>query len=152
MKHQKVTLENFSIVGISIRTTNTEGQAAKDISQLWGRFFKEQILQRISNRASDDIYCIYTDYESDYRGKYTTILGCRVLDNENAVEGLTKIEIQQSEYLQFSAVGVENVGHVWKHVWETDYPRKYTADFDVYEAGESEMDKMRITTYLSVNK
>lgn len=150
MKYQKVTLENFSIVGISIRTTNAEGQAKNDISQLWKRFFQEQILQRISNRASDDIYCVYTDYESDYRGKYTTILGCKVLDNKNTVEDLTKIEIQQSDYLQFSAVGVDNVGQVWNHIWETDYTRKYTADFDVYEAGESEMDKMRITTYLSV--
>lgn len=152
MKPEKVTLDKISLVGISIRTTNKNGQSANDIGQLWGRFFQEQILSMIPNRVSDNIYCVYTDYESDYRGEYTTILGCQVFNaDEEAIDSrLTKTEIPNSDYLQFSATGIENVGLVWNHIWENEYPRKYSADFDVYEAGEADMTKVKITTFLAI--
>ena len=34
-------LESFKVIGISVRTTNENGQAAKDIPFLWNKFFEE---------------------------------------------------------------------------------------------------------------
>ena len=51
----------MKIVGISVRTTNQNGQAMQDIGNLWQRFFSEQLLTKIPNKVSDAIYNIYTD-------------------------------------------------------------------------------------------
>jgi len=56
-----VTIEPFKVIGISVRTTNENGQAAKDIGDLWGRFMNEGILQAIPNKIDDAVYSIYTD-------------------------------------------------------------------------------------------
>jgi len=34
-------LESFKVIGISVRTTNENGQAAKDIPFLWNKFLKK---------------------------------------------------------------------------------------------------------------
>jgi predicted transcriptional regulator YdeE len=78
MEFQTITLEPFYLVGISVRTTNEGGQSGKDIGQLWERFFKENILAQIRDKTSNDIYCVYTDYQRDASGPYTTLLGCAV--------------------------------------------------------------------------
>ncbi|SPZ84683.1 Uncharacterised protein [Sphingobacterium multivorum] len=56
-------IPSFSIIGLAIRTSNQNGQAAKDIPELWARFFKEDVLSRIPNKISNELYCIYTEYE-----------------------------------------------------------------------------------------
>ena len=61
----KTQLEPFKIIGISVRTTNENGQAMKDIPFLWNKFFEENIKDKIPNRLTDDLYCVYTHYEKD---------------------------------------------------------------------------------------
>ncbi|SEG14520.1 GyrI-like domain-containing protein [Sphingobacterium lactis] len=41
MKHQ--IIESFHVIGISTRTTNVNGQSAKDIEALWVKFWTEKI-------------------------------------------------------------------------------------------------------------
>ena len=65
----------MKIIGISVLTTNQNGQAMQDIGNLWKRFFSEQILAKIPNKVSDAIYSIYTDYQKDYTEPYTCIIG-----------------------------------------------------------------------------
>jgi len=38
---QTVEIKPFNIIGISIRTTNEDGQASKEIAELWGKFMSE---------------------------------------------------------------------------------------------------------------
>jgi predicted transcriptional regulator YdeE len=70
--------ESFKIIGISTETTNQAGKAAADLGQLWARFFAENIPNQIQNKISGEIYAIYTDYESDFTGKYTKIIGANI--------------------------------------------------------------------------
>jgi len=75
----------MKIVGISVRTTNQNGQAMQDIGNLWQRFFSEQLLAKIPNKVSDAIYSIYTDYQKDYTEPYTCIVGAmwqHIWDND----------------------------------------------------------------------
>lgn len=60
------TIQKFHIIGISVRTINENGQSAKDIEALWGKFWGEGISKQIPNKISDDIYAVYTDYETDF--------------------------------------------------------------------------------------
>src|SRR3954470_5851326 len=88
----------FFLVGISARTINQNGQSAQDIGGLWTRFTTENLGQQINGKVSDDMYCVYTDYESDHNGPYTAILGCRVTSLDDVPEGLTGITVPGGEY------------------------------------------------------
>ncbi len=128
-------IPSFSIIGLAIRTTNQNGQAVKDIPGLWNRFFKEDILSRIPNKVSDELYCIYTEYEKDHTLPYTTFLGCKVSSLEEMPEDMDGIHIPQNQYRHFTAEGNLAEGIVyeaWEKIWGSDLPRTYTADFEVY--------------------
>ena len=70
------------MVGISVRTSNLHGQAAKDIPALWAKFQAEKPLHDLSNKASEEVVCSYTEYESDHNAPYTVVLGFKVKDFE----------------------------------------------------------------------
>ena len=61
-------IQKFNVIGISVRTTNENGQSAKDIEALWVKFWGEEIQKQIPNKVNDDIYAVYTDYETDFNG------------------------------------------------------------------------------------
>ena len=44
-----VQVEAFNIVGLSIMTTNEEGQSGKDIPELWNTFLAEKIGHKVPN-------------------------------------------------------------------------------------------------------
>ena len=66
-------LEERLIIGVSIMTTNENGQSGTDIPYLWNRFITDNLSSEIPNKISQALYCIYTDYESDFTKPYTTI-------------------------------------------------------------------------------
>jgi predicted transcriptional regulator YdeE len=76
------------VIGIEVRTTNENEQAAKDIPVLWEKFMKENVLNNIPNKIDNTIYSIYTEYEKDHTKPYTTLLGCKVESLENIPEGM----------------------------------------------------------------
>jgi len=51
MNNKKI--EEFYVVGISVRTTNQNGQAGKDIPSLWQKFMEEGVHQQIPNKLSN---------------------------------------------------------------------------------------------------
>lgn len=149
MIFKEIAENSFTVVGIAIRTCNKNNQAQIDIAKLWGDFMQNGIASKIPNKVSDDIFCIYTDYESDWQGEYTTILGCKVSSIENITEGLICKEIPSTKYRLYKSEGEipKCVGETWIHIWQsTDIPRAYVADFDVY----SQTDTNVVSTYLSV--
>ena len=129
----KINLPEFLIAGISVRTINN-GQAGVDIKALWDKFYKEQIIEIIPGKLSGDIYCVYTDYETDYTGYYTAVLGCKVSSIAELPAGLTGIIIPASAYAVCESKG--NLPHsvltTWQQIWDSDINRAYKADFDVY--------------------
>jgi len=123
----------FNVIGISIRTTNENQQAAQDIGALWHRFMTEGIIENIPNKVDSTIYSIYTEYEEDYTKPYTTILGCKVSSLDNIPEGMVGKRIAAADYQQFTSKG-DAVYQTWVEIWNTDLPRAYTADLEVYKS------------------
>jgi predicted transcriptional regulator YdeE len=152
MEYQTITLEPFYLVGISVRTTNEGGQSGKDIGQLWERFFKENILAQIPDKTSNDIYCVYTDYERDASGPYTTLLGCAVSIQQTVPEGFTGKVIPGATYRVYTSVGKlpDSVLATWMHIWQTPIDRSYQADFDVYGITAQDPNNAEVKTYVSV--
>ncbi|MCH5720962.1 GyrI-like domain-containing protein [Niabella hibiscisoli] len=135
MKNQ--TRGTFQIIGISVRTTNENGQATQDIPALWARFMAENIAAKIPGKVDNDLYCIYTDYEKDHTRPYTTLLGCRVNSLENVPDGLTCKTVPEGNYTLFTAKGNLTQGAVyneWINIWNNPLDRAFTADFEIYGA------------------
>ena len=128
-------VEPFKIIGISVRTTNENNQAAKDIPVLWEKFIKENISDSIPNKLDDTIYSIYTEYEKDHTKPYTTILGCKVENLDHIPEGMTGVSFDGGNYIKFTAKGNLAEGLVineWLKIWNMDLGRMFTADFEIY--------------------
>ena len=100
-----IEIDEFKITGIAVRTTNENGQSQKDIGSLWGKFFSENIGGQIPDKETNDIYCIYTDYKSDFNGEYTTIIGCRVHSFDNLRDGFISKTIPASKYQVYKSTG-----------------------------------------------
>jgi Uncharacterized protein conserved in bacteria len=146
-------IPSFSIIGLAIRTSNQNGQAAKDIPELWNRFFKEDILSRIPNKVSNELYCIYTEYEKDHTLPYTTVLGCKVSGLEEMPEDMDGIHIEQNQYQHFTAEGNLADGVVyeaWQKIWDTDLPRTYTADFEIYGEKAQNPQETKVDIFIGI--
>ncbi len=146
-------LEEFSVIGISVRTTNENGKSAQDIPALWVTFLGEGISNQIPNKVSGDLYCIYTDYEQDHTRPYTTLLGCRVSTLETIPEGMVGKTIESANYTKFVAKGDLAHGVVldtWIKIWNSDLPRNYTADFEVYGPNAQNPENAEVTIFIAV--
>jgi predicted transcriptional regulator YdeE len=152
MIYETIILGPFYVIGIVVRTSNRNGQSQKDIGNLWQRFYSEQVIDRIPDKVSNDVYCIYTDYESDANGDYTTMLGCKVCSLNNVPKGMSGIVIPEAAYRLYRSIGKlpDSVLGTWMHIWEAQVQRKYAADFDVYGAAAQNADNAEVETYLSV--
>src|SRR5688500_13637237 len=93
MEYEALQMEPFPVIGISVRTTNRYGRSAADISALWKRFYAEEVRAQIPGKRTDDLYCVYSEYDPGAEEGYTTWLGCRVSSLENKPEKLSGILI-----------------------------------------------------------
>lgn len=134
-------IPKFNIIGISVRTSNENGQAAIDIPALWNKFISEGIAETIPNKIDNSIYSIYTEYEKDHTRPYTTLLGCRV-ENLNVIpEGMIGKTFDEATYTKIVAKGNLMQGIVyneWVKIWNSDLDRTFVADFELY--GEKAQD------------
>tara|TARA_R110002050_G_scaffold74772_3_gene160095 strand:- start:15999 stop:16454 length:456 start_codon:yes stop_codon:yes gene_type:complete len=146
-------IDSFRIIGIKTETTNENGKAAKDLGKLWEQFYTENILDKISNKKSDDIYSIYTDYESDYTKKYTCIIGLRVESLDQIPNGLIGREFKSGNYQKFVSKGQmpNAVVKTWQEIWKKDkeLKRKYTTDFEVYGKNSQNRENSEVEIYIA---
>ncbi|WP_375580686.1 GyrI-like domain-containing protein [Marivirga tractuosa] len=150
-----VKIENFKIIGISINTTNQQGKAMSDMGQLWDNFYSQNILSAIPNKTSDDVYSLYTDYESDFKGGYTAIIGCRVNSLDSIPEGLIGREFKGGQFEKYIAKGKmpDAVINKWQKIWDKDSEinRKYTVDFEVYGEKSQNPENPEVEIYIAVD-
>ncbi len=122
--------EDLVILGVALRTSSE--QAARDIPALWQRFMQES-LARLP--AAGDVYAVYCDYESDFRGPYTMVLGVPASVETPIPDGMRKVVIPRGDYARFMARGdpAQALWGTWAHVWnawERRGERRYAADFE----------------------
>jgi len=152
---QKIRIKPFNLVGITIRTTNENNQAAKEIAELWQRFIGENILYRIDGKVDDTIYSVYTDYEGDYTKPYTAMLGCKVNDLSEIPEGLEVRSFEGGDYMKTSAKGDLTKGLIvdhWSKIWKMDLNRAYTADFEVFGEKSQDPSNAEVEFYVGIKE
>lgn len=151
---QKVKIEPFNLIGISIRTTNENGQAGKDIAALWGKFMSDNILEKIPNKIDSTVYSLYTNYKGDHTQPYTAILGCKVANLDQIPETMIGQSFKGGNYLKTSAKGDIMKGVVfnkWSEIWDTELDRAYTADFEVFGEKAQNPSNAEIDFLIAIN-
>ena len=145
-------MESFKIIGISVRTIYRDNQAQADINDLWNLWYSENIASRIPNKVSDNLYNMYTDYESDENGYYTCILGYSVSSLDSIPKGLIGKYIPKSSYKEFISKGKlpDCVIKTWETIWGLKFNRSYIADFDLYDPKTMNPENAEVKTYLSI--
>ncbi len=132
---QSIKIEPFKLIGITIKTTNENGQAAQEIADLWSKFLGEAILEKIPNKVDHKVYSLYTDYVGDHTKPYTVILGCKVSSLENVPVNMVGRSFEGGDYIKTTTRGDLTKGLIinqWSKIWEMDLHRVYSADFEVF--------------------
>ncbi|UUW10048.1 effector binding domain-containing protein [Flavobacterium plurextorum] len=146
-------IQKFDIIGISVRTTNENGQSAQDIPALWNKFMTEGIQQKIPGKISEEIFCIYTDYEKDHTKPYTTILGCKVESLDFVPENMVGKTVEAADYEKIIAKENLTEGIVynkWLEIWNSDLDRIFTADFEVYGEKVQDPKNAEVDIYIAI--
>lgn len=148
-------MKALKIIGIAVQTSNENGVAIDDLGQLWGRFFSEQISSKIPNKISEDIYAVYTDYESNYLGKYSTIIGQEASSLDDIPAGMIGREFGAQKSVHYVAKGElhKAVGETWDKIWKDDSKlnRTYLHDYEVYGAKAQDPNNAEIDIYIGVH-
>lgn len=136
--------KEFKVIGIEVRTTNAGGKGAGDCASLWGRFFAENLLDKIPNKLNPSVnFGLYVDYDKDFNvfeDCYTYIVGTEVSSLENIPEGMVGRVVPASKYAVVTTEGPfpEKIGEAWQYIWQTTtwgtgFKRAFTADMEVYD-------------------
>ena len=111
-------LENIKskkITGKKIRTNNNK---INEIISLW---------KEVPDLGlSGDIYGVYFNYESDFRGDFDFLIGSESSDLNDFVN------IKEGKYMVWTADSPDTVGTVWHEIWNTELDRVYESDFEIY--------------------
>ncbi len=151
MSTQKI--QKFNVIGIAVRTSNENEQAATDIPALWEKFMAEGIAEKIPNKTDHSLYCIYTDYEKDHTKPYTTILGCKVENLDIIPDGMVGKTFETATYKKYVAKGNILQGLVyneWIKIWNAGLPRTFTTDFEVYGEKAQNPEDAEVDIYIAV--
>lgn len=133
--HTIVQKPALSVIGITCRTSNAPAEGPHDIPKLWGKFYSEDILNRIPNRVSDEVVALYCGYEGDYTQPYSIVIGCPVSSFDVIPEGMVAKTIPAGSYALFRAVGdyPKSLVDTWGEIWQqSNLKRTYTGDYELY--------------------
>ncbi|MCL6220882.1 GyrI-like domain-containing protein [Zunongwangia pacifica] len=152
---QTVNIKPFKIIGISIRTTNENAQASKEIAALWEKLMSENLLAKIPNKVGDEIYSLYTHYESDHTKPYTAILGCKVKNLDNIPNGMIGKSFDGGTYVKMTAKGdlmQDFIVNQWAKIFEMNVDRTFVADFEVYGEKAQNPSDAEVDFYVGVTQ
>jgi len=132
MKYKTQNYPAINLVGISVHTSYKDSM--QDIPKLWEEFNKEGLSNSILGKESEDVYAVYYDYESDFKGSYHFFIGYIVDKNNNVEAPLQRLEIPEQRYSVFPVRGdfPKCLIDTWESIWESNIDRKYTFDFEKY--------------------
>jgi predicted transcriptional regulator YdeE len=146
-------MNRFKIIGISVVTSNQNGQSLDDLENLWEEFWENDIQNQISNRLSDNIYAVYTDYENAYEANYTAIVGFLVKTLDDIPKGFVGREITVGEHKKYLSQGKmpDALIATWAEiVQEKELHRAFRADVTIYSKKYFDRENAEAETFISI--
>ena len=148
------TKKGMKIIGIKTRTKNDMGKPNLEIMNLWNQFMTENIIEKIPNKVNHDIYSIYTDYENNFMGEYTLILGLSVTSLDHIPEGMIGRQFDDEKFKIYEAKGSMPgaVINTWVEIWKNDtvLNRKYSYDYEIYNEKSRNGDDSIVNVHIAV--
>ena len=146
----KINMGKINIIGINTTADNFEN--LMKVHELWDDFFRNNIYEKITSKVDNKIYAVYTDFESNEKGKYNFILGCMVKDISFIPDGMILKEIKPSNYSVFKEKGNVKLKlpEMWQRIWNTKLNRKFIADFEIYNMENIMFDKADIEILIGI--
>lgn len=151
--------DQFSIMGLSVRTTNaSEMTADAKIPGLWEQYFGQQVFNEIptSVRASTT-YGLYSNYADGMNGEYTLTAGLEVSNLSECPEEFVVKTIPASKYMVFTSEKgsiSEIVLKLWQDIWrwfeQEKVERTYTGDFEVYDERCLNPENVQVDIYIAI--
>jgi predicted transcriptional regulator YdeE len=152
MDYEIIPLEEKTVAGLSVKTTNQNNKAMMDIGMLWEDFFKEGVYDAVPAKVNPKSIGLYTDYEGDFTKPYNFVACCEVNNTKDMPAGITLKKIPAGNYARFIIRGdvKKAVGEFWSRLWEMPLDRKYSADFEEYQNNSGDMDNQEIHIYIAL--
>ncbi|MEW9699531.1 GyrI-like domain-containing protein [Paenibacillus sp. SI8] len=149
---------DITLIGVSVRTTNAEEAGPNGrLPGLWETYFGSNIASRTGTNNPHFIYALYTDYESDATGAYTTLIGHEAGEEAVQDENYTCRVIPESKYIVFTTRRgpvYEVVAQAWGDIWAyfKEYPeaRAYTGDFELYDSRNFDPTDTEVQIYIAI--
>ena len=151
--------QQLKLTGVAVRTTNAEeaGPEAR-LPKLWGSYFQRNLASMPGIRNPHYIYALYTGYESDATGAYTTLIGHEVIDERVQDDNVYEVAIlPESKYLVFKTRKgpvFEVVSLAWHEIWayfkKSPEVRAYTGDFELYDTSSYDPANAEIEIYIAI--
>lgn len=151
MTYSEKSIEKMSIIGMSLRTDNSE-DGLKKIKEHWQNFTLNKTLEKIPDRKSDDIYAVYTDYAGDHSMPYSLILGAGVSTNKTVPDGMVLIKVPSQKYAIFPVIGAmpDALIQKWSEIHTIDLKRTYTTDFELYSKLPNSQQEYSISIHIAI--
>jgi predicted transcriptional regulator YdeE len=130
---EHIDMPAMRVAGLAARVSNAQPEL---IGDHWRRFHSDETIAKITGKANPNTFAVYTEYESDYSGEYTLLIGYSIAAGAGVPAGLRVIEIPAQQYAVILASGEQPQATwaAWQWVWASALNRLYTADFDEYIA------------------
>ncbi len=152
MNQRNITKDAFQVIGIEICTSNQT--AMIDLPKLWGKFFAENIKDRIPNKVNSNFLAVYTNYEGNHTKPYTCILCCEVNSLDTIPAGMVGKTIPSAKYEIFTAAGKmpDKIVETWQYIWnsEIEKRRAYISDFEVYGEKYGNPESSEVEIYIGI--
>jgi predicted transcriptional regulator YdeE len=159
MDPKVVNESGFTIVGIEARTSYAKESSPDGIiGKQWGRVMSEGILNKIPDKANSNIFAVYTEYDGDYKGGYTFLIGAKVKSDSKIPADMVSRKIPAGRFAIFITEKgpVEQVvPSAWKNIWAIPLTsaggdRAYKADYEVYDQRASDPKNSQIEIHIGI--
>lgn len=134
--------EGFAVVGLSKVVRNDDPAA---IGALWEAFHASDVRTKVGADASEDVFCVYHDYEGGFMDPYRMTIGYRA-SLTDAPEGLHIAEVPRQPIVTYQVKGPQPQSLIsqWQAIWRGDLDRSYLADYDIYDAADPEAVSVKV--------
>lgn len=139
----KERIEGFTVIGITARARNDDPAS---IGALWERFYGDGVRDQVPARESDDVYCVYHDYDGGHADPFSMTIGYRAPAGAESAAGLSRVDVPAQSVAAFEAVGPQPDALIstWGEIWRGDLDRAFIADFDLYDAAQPDRARVHV--------
>jgi predicted transcriptional regulator YdeE len=161
MTHQA----EIKLVGITTRTGYKQlflsDPSANTLVPTVQKYFHGNLAAKINNRKKPGTtFCVFANYESDYKGDYTYFIGEEVTSFSNVDKDLETLTIPAQHYAKFTSKPGPMPSvciNMWQNIWamspaQLGGKRAYIADFEVYDERSADHANTVLDIYIGIEK